>query len=192
MARPAKADGGRRGHAASLRGQKTAGGSKILEAVDPADTKIPEMPPAEDFLYNPAIDYDDPESNAITEEIEWSPVVKAWWRDIWTSPMSQEFVIPADLHGLYLGCFYLEKSIDPHLKISEQNAMAKSFENVQKQYGLTPQARNALKWQVAQGESAQKRTDTLRKASKPTMVDVSDHQQKVQDMYNRQASTGGY
>lgn len=192
MGRPPKADGGQRGHRAAMRGEKAQAGKKILEPQDPAEVEVPDLPPAKDFLSSPFIDPDDPESNVITEEIDWSPVVKAWWKDIWTSPMAQEFTLPADLHGLYLGCYYLERSIDPHLKVSEQNAMSKSFENVQKQYGLTPAARNTLKWQVAQGESAQKRTDSLRKEQKTPQKKKQDHRSEVIDLYSRNSSTGTY
>lgn len=182
MGRPPKEDGGQRGHRASMRGEK-GGGKKILEAPNPQETEVPLLPPAEDFLTSP-FEEEDPDF----EGVDWSPVVKSWWRDIWTSPMSQEFVIPADLHGLYLGCFYLQRSIDPNLKTSDQNAMAKSFESVQKQYGLTPQARNTLKWQVAQGESAQKRTDSLRKTAQPDKVSDVDRKNVV-DLYSRQTGT---
>lgn len=183
MARQPKADGGQRGHRASMRGQAPgAAGKKVLEAPDMSKTEIPELPPAENYLTSP---YDD----APSEPVEWSPVVKEWWEDTWTSPMSQEFVIPADLHGLYLGCYFLQRSLDPHLKPSDQVAMVKSFEKVQTQYGLTPQARNALKWQVAQGESAQKRTDNLRNSQNSAKVTSSDRKNVV-DLYSRNSSTG--
>lgn len=67
--------------------------------------------------------------------------------------------------------------------------MVKSFEKVQTQYGLTPQARNALKWQVAQGESAQKRTDNLRNSQNAAKVTSSDRKNVV-DLYSRNSSTG--
>lgn len=178
MGRPPKADGGRRGHAASMRGQKSTN-KKVLETPD--NPEIPALPPAEDFLSSPF----GPE-----EDVAWSPPVVSWWEATWTSPMSQEFVIPADLHGLYLGCYYLEKSLDPTLKPAEQNGWVKSFFQVQKDYGLNPSARETLKWQVAQGEDAQRRTNRLRtpepEETKPT-EDTRDHHKDIIELYKRNA-----
>ena len=75
MARQPKADGGQRGHRASMRGQAPgAAGKKVLEAPDMSKTEIPELPPAENYLTSP---YDD----APSDPVEWSPVVKEWWED---------------------------------------------------------------------------------------------------------------
>lgn len=185
MGRPPKADGGKTGQRRQMRG-KDPHAKKTLEAPNPEEVVVPDLPNAADFLSPWDMDPDDP----ARDDIQWSPIVVNWWNDIWTSPMSQEFVLPADLHGLYLGCYYLQRSIDPALKPGEQNNMSKSFDSVQKQYGLTPQARSTLKWQVAQGETAQQRTDDLRKRSNAAKVKPDPNDNTIVDLYSRHQSTG--
>ena len=137
---------------------------------------IPPLPPAEDWLQVP---------EELGMEAEWNPAVERWWNDIWSSPMSTEFV-HSDMHGLYLGCYYLHESLNAYYKPGERVQMAKAFENTLKSYGLTPSARESLRWQVAQGTSAQRRTDQLRANSPKTPHANSDTQQaRVQDLYRR-------
>ena len=116
--------------------------------------EIPYLPDAADWLVNKNDeDWD--------VEPEWSPVVEKWWEDIWTSPMANEF-LKADLHGLFMACYYLHESVNPNYKLADRLTAGKAFENSIKAYGLNPQARSALRWQVAQGETAQRRTDRMR------------------------------
>lgn len=143
---------------------------------------IPEMPKAEEWI-RPIIAAASV-SGLLDEDYEWHPAVAAWWKDIWTSPMASEFV-DSDIHGLYLGCYYLHESLNPINKMSDRIAASKQFDSVVKNFGLTPSARESLKWQVAQGTAAQSRTDSLRSAARPTPGNPAQVEKKTQDLYRR-------
>lgn len=149
---------------------------------------IPPMPPAADWIALPGGDPAkqggmdaDFQSYDLPTEPEWNDAVVRWWESIWSSPMASEFV-ESDIHGLYLACMYLHESLNPFHKPSDRNTFAKSWEAAVKNYGLTPSARETLRWQVAQGTSAQKRTDQLRtQASNERMKATGS----IQDLYGR-------
>lgn len=137
-------------------------------------TEIPPMPDADDWVSLTALlgkkrtDKDqrtvDEFEAALQEEegpAQWAGPVVDWWQDIWSSPMAGEFV-DSDVHGLYLACYYFHESLNPFYKASDRIAFAKQFENSIKNYGLTPSARESLRWQVAQGAAAQNRTQQIR------------------------------
>lgn len=162
------------------------------------DIEIPPMPNAEDWISFPHQVYETKGNGdeALLEQAglsglgpngevqpEWNPAVVRWWRAIWSSPMAGEFV-ESDIHGLYLGCYYLHEALNPFYKPGERNGMAKSFENVQKNYGLTPSARETLRWQVAQGTAAQNRTDQLRAAASSGRAKEVGN---IQELYGRNA-----
>lgn len=191
---PRKADG------ASKKGSKAT--VTLLSAVDPDEVVIPPMPPAEDWIRHPSMQMNtrghndtavlkaggvptEPDTFDSDEMIpEWAPAVVRWWNDIWTSPMSSEFV-KSDIHGLYFGCYFFHESLNPFYKIGDRNAAYKSFENIVKSYGLSPSARESLRWNIAQGSAAQKRTDQIRaSASAGARKETA---QNVQDLYNRHA-----
>lgn len=165
-------------------------------------SEVPPMPPAEDWIrIPPTIQTDkrghndtavlkaagvdtNPDPDRFTEDEltpEWSPAVVRWWHDIWGSPMASEFV-KADIHGLYLGCYYLHESLNPFYKLTDRVNAAKAFENTIKNYGLTPSARESLRWNISQGMAAQKRTDQIRASSSAGKKTGKDD---VTDMYKR-------
>lgn len=129
----------------------------ILQA-KAAGVDLKQRNPKDQAIYDQEID------ESIIDEVDWSQPVKDWWVDIWSSPMSNEFV-HSDIHGLYMACFYFEESLNPHYKPSDRIAFAKQFENSVKNYGLNPSARESLRWQVSQGQAAQQRTSQLRAAA---------------------------
>ena len=94
------------------------------------------------------------EEGELDFEPQWAKPVVKWWNDIWTSPMSQEFV-ESDIHGLYMACVYLHESLNPYYKVAERLKNAQAWETTIAKYGLTPTARESLRWQVAQGTQAQ-------------------------------------
>ncbi len=92
---------------------------------------------------------------------DWEPLTVAWWRDIWRSPMANEF-IKADIHGLYrlaevVNRFWEKPSI----------ALAGEIRQQQPAYGLTPIDRRRLQWEVQKVDELTKRRET-RKRREPT------------------------
>lgn len=193
---PRKADG------ASKKGSKAT--VTLLKQPEDGEIQIPPMPPAQDFIGLPEIQTNQRGSNDTQtmkdagidpyhkerdtsfdeEELvpEWNPAVVRWWNDIWSSPMASELV-KSDIHGLYLGCYYLHESLNPFYKLTDRTNAAKAFENTLKNYGLTPSAREGLRWQVAQGTAAQKRTDQIR--SSMSAGGKYEKKGSVEDMYKR-------
>ncbi len=85
----------------------------------------------------------------------WHPMVVAWWKDLWSSPMANEYV-ESDKHGLFLLAvlhdqFWCtgEREIAGEIRLQEQR------------FGLSPMDRRRLQWQVATTE------ERLRKGGKP-------------------------
>lgn len=125
---------------------------------------------------------DDPALDDI--EVEWCGAVVKWWHDIWSSPMAGEFV-HSDIHSLYLACYYLHESLNAYYRPSDRLAFGKQFQATIKDFGLTPSARESLRWQVAQGTMAQQRTDQVRAAASAS-TDRSKLS-SVEDIYSQYA-----
>lgn len=150
---------GRKPKAGGLRPDQRKG-MKTLEKAD--NPTIPPMPKAEDWIPVPQ---GPAEETELDFEPEWAKPVQDWWQSIWTSPMSSEFV-DSDIHGLYMACVYMHESLNPYLKVADRIKNAQAWESTIAKYGLTPTARESLRWQVAQGTQAQNRTDQLRSQKK--------------------------
>lgn len=133
-----------------------------------------------------AMEVDDPTEESFQQE--WFEPVVQWWNDIWTSPMSNEFV-DSDIHGLYLACYYLHESLNPWYKLTERLTAAKMFEATVKNYGLNPSSREQLRWSVAQGTAAQNRTNHLRKSMsdgiQKSPAEQAEAQDQMRDLFNR-------
>ncbi|QGU02160.1 hypothetical protein CKALI_06455 [Corynebacterium kalinowskii] len=128
--------------------------SKQLDPKKNEHNEIPELPPADQFL---------------GVGRTWPEPVKAWWRDIFRSPMSSEWV-SSDVHGLYNAARFLAEAINPNNKISERLKCSQAWEKSLVSFGLTPTAREGLRWQISQGEMAERRTRELRSAPTSTVT----------------------
>ena len=79
---------------------------------------------------------------------EWHPLTRAWWRDVWRSPMASEFV-QADTHGLYRLAMLIDKFWNnPDYTLSAEIRLE------QQCFGLTPIDRRRLQWSVEKAEEA--------------------------------------
>jgi hypothetical protein len=79
-------------------------------------------------------------------EREWHPSTKAWWRDVWASPMAAEWD-PSDLHGLVA----LAVLIDDFWSEDDSKARSALAAEIRRQrqcFGLTPIDRRRLQWEV--------------------------------------------
>ena len=89
----------------------------------------------------------------LPRSMTWHPMTKAWWKHVWNSPMSEEYLW-VDVDGLFrlaplVNNFWMQGGTDAKLaeSISRQGAM----------FGLTPMDRRRLQWEVARGEEAEER-----------------------------------
>lgn len=93
---------------------------------------------------------------ALPRQIDWLPMTKKWWKDVWASPMAQEY-LDADVHGLLrlavlVNLYWLEPS----------TKLAAEIRIEQQAFGLTPLDRRRLEWQIEQVEQAQDKRDRQR------------------------------
>ena len=92
----------------------------------------------------------------------WSELTLAWWRDVWHSPMAEEF-LKSDVHGLYqlaelVNRFWEEPS----------TALAAEIRLQRQCFGLTPIDRRRLQWEVERVESVtRKRPPEAPRAAAP-------------------------
>ena len=82
---------------------------------------------------------------------EWHPLTRAFWRDIWRSPMASEF-LQSDLHALYL----LADLVDRYWT-SPSTTLAAEIRQQRQCFGLTPIDRRRLQWEIARGEEAERK-----------------------------------
>ena len=87
---------------------------------------------------------------------KWHKMARAWWADVWASPMRYEFV-RGDLPAL----FRLVLMVDHYWWNAEEGVQAlntaKEIRLMEREFGLTPLSRRRLEWQVATAEEAQDR-----------------------------------
>jgi len=79
---------------------------------------------------------------------DWHPMTRAWWRDIWHSPMAVEY-LRADLHGLYRLAELVDRFwLEPDAKLAAEIRLQQTC------FGLTPLDRMRLRWEVERVEEA--------------------------------------
>lgn len=87
----------------------------------------------------------------------WDAQTLAWWEAVWTSPMSSEYTA-SDVHGLYR----LAELVDRFWRLSVRNPeRVKLMTEIRQQearFGLSPQDRRRLQWEIEKGEEAEERT----------------------------------
>lgn len=88
---------------------------------------------------------------SLPAHIEWHEMTKAWWQDIWHSPMAAEF-LDVDKHALFrlavlVNAFWERPSKELHGEIRLGSQA----------FGLTPIDRRRLQWEVGRVESARKK-----------------------------------
>lgn len=90
---------------------------------------------------------------ALPHTHEWHELTRAWWRDVWRSPMADEY-LRSDVHGLYV----LAELVDqfwraPSVKLSgEIRLLGQCF-------GLSPIDRRRLQWEVARAQATDRRAN---------------------------------
>lgn len=170
--------GARKAGGPSKKGAKAA--VKILTPVDATPSDIPPLPEYHDYFI-PLPGREDPADG------EWFKAVQDWWDSIWLSPMTREW-LASDIHTLYQAAALLQESLNPFYKLGDRIKAQKAHQEILKMYGLTPLAREQLRWSVAQGEAAATRTNQLRAAA-PKTVSAKVVRDEMQALYSRHTGT---
>jgi hypothetical protein len=92
-----------------------------------------------------------PSLPARAEGTEWHKLTRAWWKDVWASPMAGEF-LQVDVHGLYL----LAELVDAFWE-EPSKEMAGEIRLQRQCFGLTPVDRRRLQWEIERVEEATQR-----------------------------------
>ena len=98
-------------------------------------------------------------------ERDWHPMVLAWWRDLWSSPMAPEFD-DSDRHGL----FKLALLHDDFWKADQPKIRKEASAEIRLQeqrFGLSPIDRRRLQWEIERTEEAVERGEKRRTAARP-------------------------
>lgn len=100
-------------------------------------------------------------------DVEWHPLTRAWWRDVWASPMAPEFD-ESDLHGLFvLAALVNDFWMAPTAR--DRKDLAAELRQQGARFGLSPIDRRRLQWEVEKVEAAQegrRRTESKPRAKK--------------------------
>jgi len=94
-----------------------------------------------------------PSIPALPERRSWNPLTKAWWADIWGSPMAVEFD-SSDIHGLLI----VAELVDDFWSVgtsSERKELATEIRLQRACFGLSPSDRQRLRWELDRGEAAE-------------------------------------
>lgn len=84
---------------------------------------------------------------------KWHRLTRAWWRRVWASPMAGEY-LETDIDGLGRLALIVDdfnKAEDPKARID----LMREIRLQEARFGLTPQDRARLHWEIAKGEEAQ-------------------------------------
>jgi hypothetical protein len=87
---------------------------------------------------------------------EWHKLTRAWWREVWASPMAEEY-LEADLGGLYI----LAELVDQFWTMPA-TGLATEIRLQRQCFGLTPVDRRRLQWEVTRAEDATTRRSQRR------------------------------
>jgi hypothetical protein len=86
----------------------------------------------------------------------WHPQALVYWRQLWKSPMAQEYDPATDLHGLYMLVLCYDDFLTAETPTQRQKAAVEvRLQGVR--YGITPFDRRRLEWTIEQAEEAQDR-----------------------------------
>lgn len=91
----------------------------------------------------------DVEAPPLPDGIDWLPMTRDWWADIWASPMAPEYD-QSDIHGLYR----LAALIDRFWHMPSKD-LSSEIRMTSQSYGLSPLDRRRLQWEIERSEDAQ-------------------------------------
>ena len=86
----------------------------------------------------------------------WHDEAIRWWKSVWSSPMSVEF-----LRGDEPALFRLLVLVDTFWR-TRNLAVQREIRLMEREFGLTPYSRRRLEWQVAQSEDAKDKYERKR------------------------------
>src|SRR3954469_12065585 len=118
----------------------------VLHAREPGQVVVPRLP-------NPPQDWHHPLLHRPPQD--WHPLTRAWWADLWASPMAGEYD-PTDVRGLLQLAVLVDDFWHAETPRDRQPASAEiRLQGVR--FGLSPIDRRRLQWEIQRSEEAQAR-----------------------------------
>lgn len=106
----------------------------------------------------------------LPRHIEWHPMTREWWKDLWASPMASEYHT-SDRHGLFVLATLMNQFWN-----EPSQALAAEIRLQRVSFGLTPYDRRRLEWTIEAAEDAKSRG--RQRVQKPTPVDPDNDPRK--------------
>lgn len=99
------------------------------------------------------------------DPVDWHPATRAWWADIWQSPMAPEYD-DSDVHGLYM----LAAVVNDFWSTGSAKARREAASEIRLQsqrFGLSPIDRRRLQWEISRSDDATDKTQRRRAREAP-------------------------
>ncbi len=131
----------------------------VLHAPAPEDVMVPPLPDRPQDWHHPLLN---------RPPLEWHPLTRAWWADLWASPMAAEYDA-TDVHGLR----QLAVLVDDFWRAETPRDRQAASAEIRLQglrFGLSPIDRRRLQWDIERSEEAQAR-GRRRQAARPPQED---------------------
>jgi hypothetical protein len=128
----------------------------LLHAPDPADVMVPPLPERPQDWHHPLLN---------RPPQDWHLLTRAWWADLWASPMAAEYDA-TDVHGL----LQLAVLVDDFWRAEtprDRQAASAEIRLQSLRFGLSPIDRRRLQWEIERSKEAQAR-GTRRAAAQAT------------------------
>lgn len=91
-----------------------------------------------------------PAKPSLPDGFEWDPLTRAWWDEVWASPMADQY-LKADVPGLWM----LARLVDRYWA-KPSPTLAAEIRMGRQDYGLSPLSRRRLEWAVQRVEPTAK------------------------------------
>lgn len=114
-------------------------------------------------------------------DVEWLPITRKWWRELWASGMAPEY-LEVHRYGLYRVAMLFNRFFDPDTELKQQLEIQVRLEKAEADYGINPMALRRLEWQIEETEDKQARGTQRRATQAPapkTSAPVADPRLKL-------------
>lgn len=101
----------------------------------------------------------------LPKDVDWHPMVKRWWRDLWKSPMATEY-ITLDHSGLFRVAMLHNDFWTADTPKERAEAQVR-LEKADGDFGTSPLARRRLEWQIEETDAKQAQGTKRRTADSP-------------------------
>lgn len=105
------------------------------------------------------------EAPELPDGVEWHPLTRRWWADLWASPMAPEYQ-SADLSGMFRVAM-LQNDFWMAGTPKERAEIQVRLEKADADFGTNPLARRRLEWQIQSSEEAKSRGVKRKAAAAP-------------------------